>query len=138
LRDATANSCAAIQSFGRSLVASDYECNSILYVITDGVDIGSTLGTSTVAKTMKDAKTDEESVESFVAILVGINTDESGITDSLLTFKDEIGFDEFIDVKNADPKSLLNLAGSMSASISSTSQALGTGGPSQQIASLTI
>jgi hypothetical protein len=52
----------------------------------------------------------------------------------MMTGRSEVGITQFIDAGDATKGKLAKLAAFVSQSISSTSQALGTGGPSQAIA----
>jgi len=63
---------------------------------------------------------------------VGVGVD-SGTSQELENFKNEVGFTQYIELKNADAKTLAKLAKFVSSSISSQSSALGTGGPSQSL-----
>ena len=94
--------------------------------------------TSTLTVTsLKDALTDAvkgEKLESLVSILVGVNTDAStGLNQYLDQLRQDAGFTQYISVDKADEKTLAKLASFVSRSISSQSQALGSGGPSQSL-----
>ena len=65
-------------------------------------------------------------------VLVGVG-DEQRVKQYLETFKDEVGIDQFVWIGDATPAKLAKLGNFVSQSISSTSQALGTGAPSQEI-----
>ena len=69
----------------------------------------------------------------MVSILIGVNTWQGSIKDYLNQFKEDAGFTQYQDVSTASKESLSKLANFVSQSISSQSQALGTGGPSQQL-----
>ena len=73
-----------------------------------------------------------EKLESLISILVGINT--ANCSAELQEYQQKTGMDHYIDVGDATPRKLAKLAAFVSQSISSQSQALGTGGPSQNIA----
>lgn len=108
-----------------------YTCNGILYMLTDGQDYGSTLKVRNVKETLAKAVA-SESLESLITILIGVNEDP-GIQQSLQDFAKEAGFTQYVPIKNADEKNLAKLAKFISQSISSQSQALGSGGPSQSL-----
>jgi hypothetical protein len=55
------------------------------------------------------------------------------IVASLERFQKEAGIDQFVDIGDATPQKLAKLANFVSQSISSQSQALGTGAASQQL-----
>ena len=73
-----------------------------------------------------------EKLESLISILIGINVGNYG--QELQDYQQKTGMDHYIDVGDATPRKLAKLAAFVSQSISSQSQALGTGGPSQNIA----
>ena len=72
-----------------------------------------------------------EILESMVSVLIGING--SSYSSWLSKFQKEAGLTHFIDAGDATPRKLAKLANFVSQSVSSQSQALGTGGPSQNI-----
>ena len=131
LFDATYNGIESVLSYGKTLVDSDYDCNAIIIVITDGDDNASTYGTTQVRDLLSQAMKNE-SLESIVTILVGVNVNSS-INGYLKSFKDDSGFTQYIGLDKADEKTLSKLSNFISKSISNQSQALGTGGPSVPI-----
>ena len=100
-------------------------------MITDGGE-NSSVATMKMVKEESRKAISGEFLESVISVLVGINT--SGCADYLSTFKDEAGMTHFIDAGEATKGKLAKLAAFVSSSVSSQSQALGTGGPSQNIA----
>lgn len=108
-----------------------YLCNGILYVLTDGMDYGSSLKESAVFNALETITTNE-GLESFMSILIGIN-DNSRVQDGLEKHANNCGFSQYIKAGSADRKTLSKIAGFIARSISSQSQALGTGGPSQSL-----
>lgn len=131
LYDTAQNSIEAEWHYGDKLTKQDYLVNGIAIVLTDGEDNNSTLTTSNVAKEVLNA-TQGEHLESLVTILVGCNTSPQ-LSSYLQKFKDEVGFTQYVDIGNANAKNLAKLAQFVSKSITSQSQALGTGGPSQSL-----
>ncbi len=132
LRDATANLVDSLATYGKQLIDNDYIANGILVIITDGCDVGSTLGIKQVQEAMKRALV-SESLESLVSILVGVNVTDSTVSQFLKEFKDQAGFTQYVEVNDASPKTLAKLAKFISTSVSSQSQSVGSGGPSQAI-----
>lgn len=130
LYDATINGIEATATYGRKLLEEDYQVNGIVVVITDGEENKSTLGIKHVREAFAKA-VQSESLESLVSILVGVNPQNSAAF--LNNFKDEAGFTEYVELPDATPARLAKLAKFISQSISSQSQALGTGGPSKAI-----
>lgn len=134
LYDASHNVIESASRYGRDLVAQKYDANAITFVITDGNENGnSTLTVKQVAEALDTAVTDE-SLESMRAVLLGVNVDaSSGTSRTLEAFRTEAGFDQYIAIGDATEAKLAKLADFVSRSISSQSQALGTGGPSQSL-----
>lgn len=132
LRDATVNLVDSLATYGKQLIDSDYIANGILVVITDGCDVGSTLQLKQVAEAMKRAQV-SESLESLVSILVGVNVQDPTVSQHLQDLKDQAGFTQYIEAADATPKTLAKLAAFISKSVSSQSQSVGSGGPSQAI-----
>lgn len=132
LFDATHNGIESVLSYGKTLVDSDYDCNAIVVVITDGDDNASTYGATQVRDLLADAMKDE-ALESIVTILVGVNVNSVYLAQYLKQFKDDAGFTQYVEIDNADEKTLAKLGNFISKSISNQSQALGTGGASVPI-----
>jgi uncharacterized protein YegL len=138
LFDATIEAVAATEAYAKVLHASDYRSNAIHIVITDGGESGdSKMKLAAVAKQIKSAVT-SEILDSNMMVLVGVNVQDPQLSKDLQDFKDQAGFDKYLEIENADEDSLAKLLEFISASVSLTSQVLGTGGLSQAIQSLTI
>ena len=78
-----------------------------------------------------DARFKGEDIESLITILIGINA--ADCTQELDDFRQQAEIDQYIDAGKATKGKLAKLADFVSQSVSSQSQALGTGGPSQNI-----
>lgn len=130
LYDAAENSAAALAGYGKQLTDADFGVNGILFVITDGEDNASTYGVRQVRDAFARA-TQEESLESLVSVLIGVNVRDRRIGAYLQDFKNEAGFTQYVELDQASAKTLARLAQFVSRSISAQSQALGTGGNSQ-------
>jgi uncharacterized protein YegL len=131
LCDACYSGIGAVTAYGKQLTDQEYTVNAITFVITDGFENASTT-TPAMVKALKKKAISGEQLESFIGILIGVNAAQ--YAQVLATFKDEAGLDKYIDVKDVNPQELAKLAAFVSQSVSSQSQALGTGGPSQSIA----
>jgi uncharacterized protein YegL len=131
LADAVFSAVGATNQYAEKLTADDYGVNGIVIVISDGGDNDST-ATPTMIRGEIEKGVKGEHIESLITILVGVNAQY--YKTELETFKNAAGMDEYIDAGNATPSKLAKLAAFVSQSISSQSQALGTGGPSQNIA----
>jgi hypothetical protein len=132
LYDTTHNAIVATRDYGKMLVDQDFMANAIIFVITDGQDYGSSMTAKEVKKVIAETRK-AENLDSIAVVLIGMSA-ESGTKDALAQFKDEADIDEYIDMGEVSSAKLAKLAGYVSKSISSTSQALGTGGPSQSLA----
>lgn len=132
LCDAVFSGVGAMNTYAQELAEMDFAVNGITFVITDGGE-NSSVATVSMVKDELEKSVRGEMMESHLSVLIGIDTDWSGAKDVLNTFKDETGIDQFIWAGEATKEKLAKLAAFVSQSISSTSQALGTGGPSQQI-----
>lgn len=132
LYDAAYSSIKSAIEYGKQLTAKDFNCNAAVFVITDGQDNRSKMTCEMVAKALKEAKS-AEALESIMPVLIGVNTDDGNLDQYLTMFKHEAGFQQFVSIKKATEKELAKLGGFISKSISSQSQALGSGGSSQSL-----
>lgn len=132
LYDAAFSAAGSINQYGRDLTKQDFACNGIFIVITDGEDNAS----KTTPAMLKDeiAKgVQGESLESVVSILVGVNVASASMSRLLQAFQVDAGFTQYVEVDNATDAKLAKLADFVSRSVSSQSQALGSGGPSKAL-----
>lgn len=129
LYDAAYNAVKSANQYGAQLVAKDFDVNAVVFVITDGGDNASKATRKMVKEALEEG-VKGEMVESMNSILIGIGGDQSYFQ----SFVTECGFTQFVGLNDATEKTLAKLGDFISKSISSTSQALGTGGPSQSLA----
>jgi uncharacterized protein YegL len=132
LHDATENAVVATTNYAQKLAAGDFSANAIVFVITDGMDNAS----KTSARQVKAAfgkAIRSEALESIVSVLIGVNVNDPQVSQYLRAFHADAGFTQYVELDNADAKTLARLAEFVSQSISAQSQALGTGGASQQL-----
>ncbi len=132
LYDATENAVAATTSYAQKLASGDFSANAILFVITDGVDNASRITARKVKTAFADAVR-SEALESIVSVLIGVNVNDVQVSSYLKRFQVEAGFTQYVEIDQADAKTLARLAEFVSQSISAQSQALGTGGGSRQL-----
>lgn len=132
LFDASVDSIEAIKNYAKQLNSQDVDVNGIVIVLTDGDDNSSSLGVQSVGQA-KHACLQEEALESVLSILVGVNVQSTVLSKYLDQFKQDGKFDQFVELNNADAKTLARLGNFISKSVSSQSQSLGTGGPSQTL-----
>lgn len=130
LCDACYSALGAMNAYGQDLVDQDYGVNAVAIVITDGGDNAST-ATMRMVKDEARKGVSGEVLESMVSVLVGINAKMCSA--ELAEFRTEAGLTHYVDAGDATKEKLARLAQFVSQTISSQSQALGTGGPSQNI-----
>lgn len=129
LHDAVINAAKATQGYGKTLFDNDFGVNSIIFIETDGEENASNAVKVESVKIAIDELIQSEVVESCIIILIGVNAGRCSTY--LKGFQTKVGINKYIDIKDFDYKKGAKLAQFMSKSISSQSQALGTGGPSQ-------
>jgi hypothetical protein len=132
LYDASVNLIDSVSAYGKTLIDQDYAANGIVVILTDGVDEHSTLRVGNVKEAFARAM-QSESLESLVSILIGVNVKDPRVGSYLEKFKTDAGFTQYVETQDASPKTLAKLAGFISKSVSSQSQAVGSKGPSQTI-----
>jgi len=136
LYDASYDAIGASLEYSKRLVEQDFDCNGAVYIITDGMNNRGSMTPRSIAEKCEGALAHEE-IESLVTILIGLHDPGSSwsreVKQHLQDFKDDAKLTEFIDVGDATPQKLAKLANWVSESVSSQSQALGTGAPSQSL-----
>lgn len=133
LRDAAFDAASATNAYAKNLYDQDFLVNSIQVVVTDGDDNASSTPASKIKVALAEG-VKAEYLESNISILVALNA--AMFQDRLDDFHKSAGFDSFIDVADASPSKIAKLGAFVSTSISSQSQALGSGGPSQNISAV--
>lgn len=134
LCDACYSAIGATNAYGKQLVDQDFLVNAISFVITDGEENAST-ATPAMVKAEAAKSVSGEVLELHVSVLIGIVTSGSSAP-ALQRFQQEAGITQFIDAGDVTKGKLAKLAAFVSQSVSSQSQSLGTGGPSQNIAAV--
>jgi len=130
LNDACYSAIGASNAYAKQLSDNDFGVNGIAFIITDGGENASVTTMDMVKKELERSVSGEV-LESMVSVLIGINA--KNCKSLLEKFKNEAGISQFIDAGDATKGKLAKIAGFVSQSTSSQSQALGTGGPSQNI-----
>jgi len=130
LNDALFAAVSASNAYGQRLAEQDYLANAIVIVATDGDDNASHTRVADLRAELQRG-VQAEHLESLRSVLVGINAGQHSA--SLQAFQQAAGLDQYVDVADATPQKLAQLAAFVSRSISAQSQALGTGGPSQAL-----
>lgn len=151
LLDALLNGIESTGDYAKELAAKRMICNAVLFAITDGDENSSTIATincrtssdaqKKIAKAIEEVR-EAEILESMKTILIGIadpNTHKGNSLQVLLTeIKNNGSIDEMVMIGDMNKGTLAKLAGFVSKSISSSSQALNTGGPSVPINPSTV
>lgn len=131
LYDACYSSIGAMNAYAKRLVDQDFNVNGICFIITDGGE-NSSVSTAKMVKDEQEKAVTGEVLESMISILIGVNA--GNCRPELEDFQRDAGITHYRDAGDATPRNLAKMAGFVSQSVSSQSQALGTGGPSQNIA----
>lgn len=132
LFDATCDAIEATKDYAKQLNDSDYLCNACAFVITDGADNQSKFTAKQVKESLAKC-VQSEALESLVSVLIGVNIQDPYVSKALDDFNKTAEFTQFVELKDASEKTLAKLAAFVSKSISSQSQALGSGGPSSSL-----
>ena len=133
LFDASHNAIVAASDYAKQLAANNFLVNGVVFVITDGDDNASALKATNVRDVLAKS-VQSESLESLNSILIGVNLNAvPELVQYLDDFKNTAKFTQYVQIQDASEKSLAKLADFVSRSISSQSQALGTGGPSKSL-----
>lgn len=135
LCDAAFSAVGAMVDYGAKLMEGGFLVNGIGFLITDGAENSSTATPGMVKSKIAEVKKGEK-LESLITVLIGINTNEYAAT--LSSFQAAAGIDKYLDVGDATPRNLAKLAEFVSQSVSSQSQSIGSGGPSQAVIDATI
>lgn len=130
LNDACYSVLGATNAYAKQLRDADFGVNAIEFVITDG-DENASIATMKMVKEEQEKAVRGEILESNISILIGVNARQ--YKQVLEDFQREAGITHYKDAGDATPRNLAKLADFVSQSVSSQSQALGTGGPSKQI-----
>jgi predicted metal-dependent peptidase len=132
LYEATEEAIEAAQSYGEQLIGMDYTCNAVLFVITDGFNNINRVATpDMIKKTLSKIKKDEK-LDS-VNVILAAASDSPDVISACETFQKDAGLNQFVKMGEATKDNLAKFAQFASASVSSTSQALGKGGTSKPI-----
>lgn len=137
LNDATIEGVESCDAYGKKLSESYYRANALVVVVSDGGENSSQKYERGKEDKIKDRINEirrSETLDSIKVILVGLNRNNDGsLTSSLEDWKNKVDVDQYVDARDSDSTNFNKLAGFISQSISSTSQAFGTGAPSQNL-----
>lgn len=142
LFDACISGAEAAAEYGRQLLADRFKANGILIVITDGMNnsgkfrderFPNNRDVPNVAEAFSKPQ-QKECLESFQTILIAVNMQDGGVKQVLEAFHKEAGFStDLIALNDASPATISKIGKFISASVSSTSKALGSNAPSQNL-----
>lgn len=134
LNDAFRNALDSTYDYGKELVDNDYTANSIVIVVTDGLENRSHSQLRDVQNSLHRLENNNgQSVESVKTILVGVNLTGWGVKSGLDDYQNQLGIDQFVPLEDATDSTLARLADFVSRSISSQSQKIGTGTKSESL-----
>ena len=128
LNDASHNSFCSLSDYADNLAKAGIACNGLSVVITDGFDNSSQHVLADVVAARSQAEAG--SLESLLAMLVGVNIQGDALEADLRDFKEGVGFDRFVSLESADAATLARLAAFVTRSIAAQSIALGSGAAS--------
>ncbi len=135
LYDASYDAIGATVDYSSRLV-DDYEfdINGAVYIVTDGMNNRGSMTPTSIKDKVAGALAGEK-IESLITVLVGLH-DPNGswsreVQAHLESFKEDGDLSQFVDAGDATPGKLAKLANFVSQSVSSQSQSLGSGSPSQ-------
>lgn len=137
LFDASYDAIGATVDYSTRLVEDyEYDVNGAVYIVTDGMNNRGKM----TPRSIKDkvaAALAKEQIESLITILIGLEDPSSywsaEVKQHLESFKTEADLTQFIEAGKATPGTLAKLANFVSQSVSSQSQALKSGAPSQTL-----
>ena len=129
LFDGTFNAVEAVGRYGADLVNHGLTANGIVFVITDGGDNHSSLGSQSVRSSMEAIRS-SETLEGLLTVLIAVGVEDMATVNVLKDFSTTVGFDGFIDLGSADAATLAGLSQFVSRHINLQSRVLGTGGGS--------
>lgn len=136
LFDATYDAVGATVEYSKRLIDQDFDCNGITFIITDGMNNRGSMTPTSIREKLEGAL-QAENIESYITILVTLHDPKSPmqreVQMALDAFFKDAGLTQKVDIGEATPEKLAKLGNFVSESISSQSQALGTGAPSQSL-----
>lgn len=131
LFDAVHTSVEATGDYGKVLADQDLLVNAIIFIVTDGMNNRGARTPASIKKLINKIMRDEN-LESITVVLIGVGTKQySEVKVYLEEFKNNADINQYVEIDETTPSKLAKLANFISRSVSSTSQALGSGSQSQ-------
>lgn len=139
--DGLIDAASSVADFAKRLRDAKYLVNAIIVGVTDGMNNAgrySQISDVVHVKAAFDRLHREELVESFDAFLIGVGTKGNPeVVRYLEALRSGAGFPrDVINVEDATQENIAKVGLAIAESVSSASQALGTGGPSQSTGSI--
>lgn len=132
VHDAALNAIEATRTYGRTLKDAGFAVNGLVFVVTDGEDNASQRTPADVRAALAAAR-GKDGLDSLLAILIGVNVTDKGVSDALQRFHRDAGLDHYLELDRADEATLARLATFATRSIAAQSRALGTGAQARVI-----
>ncbi|MBU0551812.1 hypothetical protein KKF91_03980 [Myxococcota bacterium] len=128
LYDASYNAVMAAHLYGQTLTDQGFDCNAIVFVITDGEDNASRGSAAQVGAALRRG-VEGESITALTSILIGVGAERAGsaLNRELRRFKDKAGFDQYVPLADASAATLAGLADFVSRAIDVQSRYLAEG-----------
>ncbi len=134
LWEASMEAIDTVFDYSETLYNKEYFCNGIVFIITDGENnVEKNATPEKIKQKLSTISRNEKVIESLRTILIGVNIDDDECKEALENFKKDANLDQFEAAKDATPESLAKIADFVSQSVSSQSDSLGSGGPSQPV-----
>ncbi len=141
LYNASLDAIGATVEYAKHLDKKDYDVNGCIFILTDGLNNVPPVTPSMIRAKTEEIIQEETGLESLQTILIGLQDPQlqgddmaDQVVIELETFQTEAGLTKFINAGDATEKNLAHVADWVSQSVSSTSQIVGSGGPSQVLA----
>ena len=131
LSDAALDAIETIETYGKQLGDMDYLINGLVVIVTDGGENSSRVANEGKIKAAIERMRKDESLESLKGILIGLGCDSD--RQYYEAYSQNCGFDQCVHITDTSAKGIAKMGDFVSRSISSSSQALGSGGPSQNL-----
>ena len=141
LYNASLDAVGATVEYAKHLDKKDYDVNGCIYILTDGLNNVPPVTPTMIKDKIEEIIKEETGLESLTTILIGLQDPQlqgddmsDQVIKELEAFQKEAGLTKFINAGDATETKLAHVAEWVSQSVSSTSQIVGSGSPSQVLA----
>lgn len=136
LNDAALYALESSEKFCHDLMDNDYDASAVIFVLTDGGENSSRKAKlDDIRRSIAGIRKSEGSMTSLTTCLIGFDKNSASV---LNKWKQDAGFDVFIDMEDVTPSSLGKACNLISQSFSSASKQIGSADASQVIQGMTI